>query len=765
MPIPGPATVPDPPHGIWDDRPAHRWEDAFLSGNGEYGIMVYGPPEAERVVFNHHRFVLPNGTRDLGPPVSADRLEEIRDLILAGRRAEAGRLIAGGQPLLWTQSFHPGYAMTIDTPARAESQTPPGYARTTDFRTGEVTAFWDPDRPGAEPPAGPARMVRRGFVSRADRVAVQHLAAGECVLGLTGDLPGRPSDVHYDTTAYRRDGRLFLNARGTYPAGRGAYGFEGLTLVLGDAEVEGADRIRVRGEALLLTMLDRYDEPGWRTDALAAALVALAGSGYDELLARHTALHTPAYDRVSLHLAGADDERRLPVGELIAGQNADPDTLRPALLERLFHSGRYLLLSSSGVLPPRLTGLWLASWDAAWAGDFTTDANVNLQMAGANIGALPEVAEAYRRLIFGQLADWQRNARAIYGARGILAPSRTDGEHGHLFHFNDDWPWPAWLAGADWLLYPLLEHHQVTGEPLGELADALVEAAVFFEDFLTRVDEGGRVVFVPSFSVESGPLDEADRPVYPAVNATMDIAAARHALRTAAEVTGSDRWAGLLERLPDYLVDERGALAEWAWPGYRPDDDHRHVSHLYPVWPLHEITPDGTPELAAAARRALLVRGDENLSAHGSLHRALAAARLHDGALVEENLRKIIGADMFFRSLMSAHNPALQTYNADAAHTLPGVLIESLVYSRPGLVHLLPAPPPSLTAGTIRGVTCRGRITVQELGWDAGGVRVLLVSPVDQRILIRAPGHERALDLVADLPVSLWFAASAVTVA
>lgn len=757
-------------HRIEDTAPAARWEDAFLTGNGEYGLMVHGDPAAERVVVNHHRFVRPNGTRDLRPPELAGTIEQVRDLILAGRRAEAGRLLGGGRQLRWTQSFHPGYALTIDaldTPARPAGLTgpagrvgpvPAGYRRTTDFATGEVAATWDGGR------------ARRAFVSRADAVAVLRLAAGACLLGATGDLPGRPTDVGYDTATYRRAGHTFLRVRGTYPPGLGAYGFEGLTLVLGDAEIVG-DRILIAGDSLALTVLDRYDTPVWGTEALHVRLAALAASlnptgiaaGYAALLARHTALHTPMYRRASLELRVDEDDRRRSVGDLLDAQRADHQRLLPALLERLFQAGRYLLISSSGVLPPRLTGLWLASWDAAWAGDFTTDANLNLQMAGANVGALPEVTTAYRRLIAGQVDDWRRNARAVYGGRGLLAPGRTDGEHGHLFHFCDEWPWPAWLPGAHWLLYPLWEHHLVAGEPLGAVAGWLVETAEFFADFLTRVDDAGRFVIVPSFSGETGPLDEHDQPVYPAVNATMDIAAARHALLVAGSLTGSPRWAELAARLPDYLVDDRGALAEWAWPGYRADDDHRHVSHLYPVWPLHEITPDaaGSGELARAARQALRVRGDENRSAHGSLHRALVAARLRDAELVAANLRKIICADMFFRSLMSAHNPGLETYNADAAHTLPAILIEMLVDSQVGLdgspvsLHLLPAWPAELPGGTLRGVTCRGRITVTELTWDDAGLRVRLRSAVDQQATVRSPYGVVTVDLPADDPVEL----------
>ncbi|WFE30342.1 glycoside hydrolase N-terminal domain-containing protein [Solwaraspora sp. WMMD791] len=735
-------------HRIDDTAPAARWEDAFLTGNGEYGLMVYGDPVAERIVVNHHRFVLPNGTRDRRPPELAGVIEQVRDLILADRRAEAGRLLAGGRQLEWTQSYHPGYALTIDAVGFRSSPVPPvGYRRTTDFSTGEVSATWDGDR------------ARRAFVSRADAVAVVALAAGPCLLGATGDLPGRPAEVGYDVAAYRHDGYAVLRVRGSYPPGLGAYGFEGLTLVVGDTEIAG-DRIRVAGDALTLTVLDRYDAPGWGTGALHARLAALAGHDYDRLLRRHVTLHAPMYQRVSLRLRVDEADRHRPVGQLLDAQRADDQRLSPALLERLFHAGRYLLISSSGVLPPRLTGLWLASWDAAWAGDFTTDANLNLQMAGAAIGALPEVTAAYQRLIAGQVDDWRRNARAVYGGRGLLAPGRTDGEHGHLFHFCDDWPWPAWLPGADWLLYPLWEHHLVTGEPLGAAAGWLVEAAEFFADFLTRVDDDGRFVIVPSFSGETGPLDE-DRPVYLAVNATMDIAAARHAMGVAGALTGSPEWAELAARLPDYLVDDRGALAEWAWPGYRVDDDHRHVSHLYPVWPLHEITPDGTPELARAAHRALAVRGDENLSAHGSLHRALVAARLRDADGVAANLRKIVCTDMFFRSLMSAHNPGLQTYNADAAHALPGVLIEALVDSRVELadgsvaLHLVPAWPAQLPGGTLRGVTCRGRITVEELTWDAASVRVRLRSALTQRVMVTSPYGVLPVDLPADEPVTL----------
>jgi hypothetical protein len=746
-----------PRHGVHDTAPARRWEDGFLAGNGECGLIAFGDPAAERLIVNHHRLVLPNGTRRMAPPAVAGRLDEVRDLVLAGKAEAAQRAFSDGRRLAWTQPFHPGFVIESDRANPAPALT---YRRETDFRTGEVSAAWT-DIAGA--------WRSRAFVSRADRVLVFELAgpALDLAVRLSGDLPGRPAGVGCSSVAEvgvaAREALLTL--RGTYPRGLGAYGFTGVTrLVAVDGPVRAdGDRAVVRGASrlVLLTVLERGDAPA--DEDVLRERVEVLPADYEWLLRRHTALHTTMYERVELDLGVSRAERAQPVGELLAAQRRDPAP-SPALLEAMFHAGRYLLISSSGVLPPRLTGLWLGEWGAAWSGDFTTDANLNLQLAGAGVAALPEAVESLRALIADQIDDWRANARAVYGARGVLAPSRTDGEHGRLFHLNADWPWAMWVAGADWLLFPLIEHWQITGDDeflADPLAPWLVEAALFFEDFLDREDEHGSLVLVPSYSPEVGP---AGRSGVAAVNATMDIAAARHALSAAAEActrlgieeAAVARWETLLERLPDYVVDVHGALAEWAWPGLTTPDEHRHVSHLYPVWPLHEITPEAAPELAAAARRALVRRGDEDLSAHGSLHRALCAARLKAPDLVEANLAKIVGNDMVFRSLMTAHNPGLQTYNADAAHAIPAVVVEALVDSRPGVVELLPALPPRWARGRIRGVRCRSRVTVAELAWDLerGTVRAVLRSDADVTVSVRCPRARGPLRRGMPVPVA-----------
>ncbi|MFE4799387.1 glycoside hydrolase N-terminal domain-containing protein [Streptomyces sp. NPDC056708] len=731
------ALVALPDRGIHDTAPADSWTDGFLTGNGEYGAVVYGGPAMEKTVFDHQRLVLPNGTRDITPPVLADRLEAVRDKALAGDYAGACRDFAAGWELRWTQTYHPAYELRI---ASAENPVADQYIRVTDFRTGEVTSAWT-DTHGT--------WSRQVFVSRADRVVVHELTPPQgrtvdATLGVHTALDdtatvhsggdGLHTRMSFTTLAGVGAGSGWLNLRGTYPEGLGAYGYEGVTRVVptgGTVAVSGSTVVVTGATKLtLLTRLDRYETPtAWDARPLHTQLAAMEAD-YEVLLARHTKIHSELYDRSRLDLNVPEADRRLSTTELIARQNADRGVIDSALLERLHDSGRYLFLSSSGILPPRLTGIWTGAWTAAWAGDFTTDANVNLQVAGGNILDLTEVMEGYFDLILGQLDHWRTNARNLYGARGFLAPSRTDGENGHMLHFNGDaFPGHCWTGGADWLLHPLLEYYEVTGDQAflrDRLGPALMELALFYEDFLTRRDTHGKAVFVPSFSMENAPGSTG---AYLSVNATGDITAGRHALLAAVDAAGAlgveqgsgegvERWTALLDSIPDYRINEDGALAEWSWPGLNDHYDHRHIQHLYAAWPLHEINPEERPDLVAPALTALELRGDQNLSAHGSLHRALAAARLKDGAQMYGNLRKIIGGDMLFRSLMTSHNPGRDIYNADAANALPAVLAEALLYTRPGVLELLPALPEQWDRGTITGIRGRSGIRVHALDWD-----------------------------------------------
>lgn len=706
--------------GTWEPRPAARWEDAFLGGNGRHGAMVYGDPADDRVVVNHHTLVRPNGGEHVRPPELADGLHRMQSALLAGDTAAAERFGAG-RPLVWVQPFHPAFQTRLRTVPGGDPGTtglPEDYRRRVDFATGEITA------------AGGGRCSRV-FVSRADDVIVQYVTGPGLSVDLTLDhaLPGAPPRLAVGRgTALTPDGGR-LTLRVGYPDSALAY--TGVTVLRTDGgrvSVAG-EGIRVVGARSLL-LLTRVRRHAGALD-LAAECAALPGDAYPALLARHTAPHRRAFERASLTLDADPAERALPGSELIRR----PDS--PALLERLFAAGRYHLLSSSGVLPPRLTGLWTGSWDTAWSGAFTTNANLNLQIASAAAAALPEVSEAHGALVYGQLADWRDNARALFGARGVVAPSHTDGESGHTRHYQRAYPLHLWTAGADWLLEPLVEHAETTGATDPRLTEALHEVALFYEDFLTRTGPDGRIAVVPSYSPENRPANAS----WGTVNATMDLAAARHALTASAALSpaapASARRLALADRLPGYRVNEDGALAEWAWPGLAETYDHRHLSHLYPVWPLDAINPYDTPALAAAAHRALELRGAENDSAHGHLHHALIAARLRDGARASAALAAVLAGDFFHDSLMSAHYPSRDVYNADAAHALPAAVIESLVQSTPHRLVLLPAPLTGCPSGELRGIRTRFGAAL-DLRWSADSTATAVLRPTrDARIDVR----------------------------
>jgi hypothetical protein len=722
------VTAAAPVHGTWEPRPAGRWEDAFLSGNGHHGALVLGDPHADRVIVTHHTLVRPNGDPEhRKPPRLAPGLPALRDRLLSGDLT-AAESFTDGRPLQWVQPFHPAFQTWLRRPADPAHHH---YHRTVDFTTGEVTA-----RCGD--------WASRVFVSRADDVIVQHVTAPHLTLDVSQDhrLPGVPDGLGVGHGAVLTPEGALLSLRARYPDSDRAYTGVTLVAVTGGTTTLTPPGVHIEGAraVLLLTRVRRHTG---ELDAVAEgrALRDLPPR-YDELLDRHVAEHRPAYQRVTLDLTADQAERALPGSELLRRPKS------PALLERLFAAGRYHLLSASGLNPPRLTGLWTGEWNTAWSGAFTTDANLNLQTASAASAALPEVTDALAALIHRQLPDWRDNARAVFGTRGAVAPAHTDGESGHSYHFSREYPLHLWTAGADWLLKPLVDHDETRGERDPRTAAALAEVARFYEDFLSRTDEDGHLVVVPSYSPENRPANAG----WGAINAAMDLSAARHALLTAAayhpDTPEAGHWRALADRLPPHRINEDGALAEWAWPGLEDTYDHRHLSHLYGVWPLDEINPYDTPGLAAAAHRALRLRGAENDSAHGHLHHALVAARLRDGERVAHALGQVLDGDFFHASLMSAHYPRRDVYNADAAHTLPAVLIETLVQSTPDRLVLLPALPKTYPSGELRGVRTRFGSEL-DLGWTPDGARAVLRPARTCRVELRTPSGTEHLDLVA----------------
>jgi hypothetical protein len=386
------------------------------------------------------------------------------------------------------------------------------------------------------------------------------------------------------------------------------------------------------------------------------------------------------------------------------------------------------------------------------------------------MGNLPEAMGTFYDWVESVLPDCRKNAENIFGARGAVFPILPSWGLGVSFHYAVSqgygiWPHPYWISGGGWCYSPFWDQYLVSGDLeflRKRVVPGLKELALFYEDFLTVTDERGNYVFIPSFSPENAPLNSEplppawwpglsnrDSPVRPpttlVLNANMDIMVCREVLShliEASEILGTDqesipKWKAMIDKLPPYLLDPDGMLKEWAWASLQDNCDHRHVSHLYGVWPGDEIDPDRTPKLAKAALLADRKRTPETLAAHGYSHRALAGARLKDSYLVQSQMKQLLEQGYVAATLRTSHNPYLPPM-PDAQGALTTIMMEMLIYSRPGVIEILPAVPDSLEKGSINGMLARTFAKVDTLAWDmpARTADVTITSLKDQDITL-----------------------------
>ena len=296
--------------------------------------------------------------------------------------------------------------------------------------------------------------------------------------------------------------------------------------------------------------------------------------------------------------------------------------------------------------------------------------------------------------------------------------------------------WPYWISAGGWCLRQLWDHYLVTGDAefLGNrVIPAYKELAQFYENFLTLTDNDGNYIFVPSISPENTSLSKGQSGPG-LINASIDIAVCREVLTNlvqACELMGSDtenvtKWKKMLSKLPPYLLELDGTLKEWAWSTIEEHYSHRHISHLYGAWPGDEIDPDRTSQLARAAEIANRKRtfdtmstavAGETLAAYARCHRALVGARLKDNIIVDIQLRQLIEQGYISTALRCSREPYSWPV-PDAQGGIPAIIMEMLLYSRPGVIEVLPALPPTLEKGSINGMLARTFARIDKLAWD-----------------------------------------------
>jgi hypothetical protein len=740
-----------PRRGFCSTIPGMTVSEGLTTGNGHMYIEVTCDPYSEQILFHHESLLVP-WKRPFEAPKAAEVFPQVRQMVLDGKYQEAIELAfkeMNKGPIKQNTGPHPtvpAFLMHLDFPKTASVKD---YLRTVDFESSELKAHWS-DKLGD--------WLRPAFASRPDDVVVQLLTApkgqqvnaritvqkysrGRRPGGLFGGNIGE-SEVHTDFNAERLIYKCRLD-----PSVDNS-GYAGVVRVVrdgGSARLDG-DTLVVENASsvLLLTRIEWFaDYSEDKVEALRQAVEGLSPE-YDALLGRHRKVQSEAMNRVTVDFGGAS-QYGMSSEELLADQRSRRD-YSPALLEKIFEMGRYWFLYTSGKYPSMMA---------------ETNANINLQIAPGVQADLREGMDAYFNWMESLAPDFRVNAKNIFGMRGThysLCPQQNVGVS---FHYSwaestgEIWPHPYWLSAGGWCLRPFWDHYLVTGDVeflRSRIVPALKELALFYEDFLTVTGKEGNYIFAPSFSPENNPANTGPGAMI-AINATMDIAVCREVLTNlidACELLGADadsipKWKAMLAKMPPYLMEPDGTLKEWAWPTLEERYSHRHISHLYGVWPGDEIDPDRTPKLALAAMMADRRRVPERLAAHGRCHRALVGARLKDCYMVDTELRQLIEQGYVATTLRCSHDPYAWPM-PDAQGGIPTIMMEMLVYSRPGVIEVLPALPETLVKGSIKGMLAHTFAKVDALAWDmsARTADVTITSLKDQDItLIVRHGIER----------------------
>ena len=701
--------------------------EALLSGNGAVNIEVMGNPYSERIPFSHESLFTPR-RKSLEAPEIAPVFSRVRQMMLDGKYEEAVMLaynewqknpvrrgmggFGAGRFSLWLESS--GSASVRD------------YLRTVDFESTEVKVYWTDDR-GA--------WVRRTFTSRPDHVVVQWLTAprGQSVNvrikmsenrrrvfrgGLGNRRVQEESGADNTITDFNEQ---WLIIKGRLDPSVDNRGYANVTRVVregGSARMDG-DTLVVENASsvLLLTRIDYLSD--YSEDAVEAIRQSLEKltPDYSVLLERARTVQSERLNRVTVDFGGAS-QYGLSSEELLSDQRSSPG-YSGAFLKTFFEMCRYWFILTTG------------KYRSVSA---LTNVNTNLQIAPISLGNYREGEMAYFDWVESLVPDYHTNAKNIYGMRGAhypIAPSKDSGVFNMFDHAGttgETWPHPYWISAGGWVVRPFWDHYLVTGD-LDFLRRRMVpiykDLALFYEDFLTVTDKQGHFIFVPSFSPENNP-GNLNPGCMAVINATMDISVCREVLSNlieACETLGIEadkipKWKVMLDKLPPYLLNPDGSLKEWAWPDLEDRYNHRHISQCYGAWPGDEFDPDRTPQLAKAAILADRKRVPERLAAHSHCQRGLVGARLKDPFMVDTQLRQLLEQGFVGTTLLCPHDPYANMRIPDAQGGIPAIMMEMLAYSRPGVIEVLPALPPSLVRGSIDGMLLRTCARLDKLAWD-----------------------------------------------